>query len=195
MYWVFTICLALCNLSEFNTFQRHIDPQKAGRRRSRVLWRHQRSLVAAGVHRAPRPLISGHPCPSRTRDPVPELEGAAPTTGTAGTPHLWSRWVALKETRRDTRARRPGPEAAALMVLQARVPSSASRPRPAARLRKWGEGGAPPSAAAQCGRRPAEVLSVSPCDWAPSAGLEAVTGVSCYLNLLGEQALRELGPP
>lgn len=36
MYWVFTICLALCNLSEFNTFQRHIDPQKAGRRRSRV---------------------------------------------------------------------------------------------------------------------------------------------------------------
>lgn len=95
------------------------------------------------MHRAPRPLISGHPCPSRTRDPVPELEGAAPTTGTAGTPHLWSRWVALKETRRDTRARRPGPEAAALMVLQARVPSSASRPRPAARLRKWGEGGGP----------------------------------------------------
>lgn len=88
------------------------------------------------MHRAPRPLISGHPYPSRTRDLAPELEGAAPTTGTVGTPHLWSRWVALKETRRDTRARRSGPEAAALIVLQARVPSSASRPRPAARLRK-----------------------------------------------------------
>lgn len=148
------------------------------------------------MHRAPRPLISGHPYPSCTRDPAPELEGAAPTTGTVGTPHLWSRWVALKETRRDTRARRPGPEAAALMVLQARVPSSASRSRPAARLRRGGGGGgAPPSAAAQCGRRPAEVLSASPCDRAPSAGLEAVTGVSCYLNLLGKQAIRELGPP
>lgn len=100
-----------------------------------LLWSPVNSRCHCHVVQAPRPRkgTGAHTWPALPGAPPQGSKAPLPTAGAAGATHLWSRWVALNETRRDTRARRRQPAAEALIAKRYRTAQGQHLlPRPAA---------------------------------------------------------------